>query len=222
MKVSVSAVLVVVLAIVVARTCATPSLSPYVSINSEAFADKAGRKPASTEAGKSLRLADFPVIEWTDLMPEEDLKKMESLPEVDHGNIAEDDSTITPGRIRDAIAKSMDEQWQEVMTSSKVRSELDHKRIRLPGFIVPVSIDMDKVMTVTKFFFVPFFGACIHVPPPPPNQILYVRYPKGVTLSDLYTAYWIAGELRVEKTDNDIALAAYAMDADLVEIYAGE
>jgi len=60
---------------------------------------------------------------------------------------------------------------------------------------------------------VPYPGACIHVPPPPPNQLVLVRYPKGLTLDDIYTPLWVTGTLKVEKVNNDLADAAYALDA---------
>ena len=51
---------------------------------------------------------------------------------------------------------------------------------------------------VTEFFLVPYPGACIHVPPPPPNQIVLVRYPQGLKLTDIYTPLWVSGTLKIE------------------------
>ena len=56
--------------------------------------------------------------------------------------------------------------------NAPVNTELDGKQVKIPGFIVP--LDVAKDGTVSEFFLVPYFGACIHVPPPPPNQIVYV------------------------------------------------
>ena len=64
----------------------------------------------------------------------------------------------------------------------------------------------------------PYPGACIHVPPPPPNQIVLVRYPKGIDLSDIYAPLWIEGTLRVEVSSNDLADSAYTIEAQTVEL----
>ncbi|MNQ42262.1 hypothetical protein D3C85_559630 [compost metagenome] len=64
----------------------------------------------------------------------------------------------------------------------------------------------------------PYPGACIHVPPPPPNQIVLVRYPKGIALNDIYAPIWVDGTLKVEQVRNDMADAAYALDADSVRL----
>ncbi|MNP68270.1 hypothetical protein D3C76_1642020 [compost metagenome] len=69
-----------------------------------------------------------------------------------------------------------------------------------------------------RFFLVPYPGACIHVPPPPPNQLVLVRYPKGLKLDDIYTPLWVNGTLKIEKVSNDLADAAYAMDAAKVRV----
>jgi hypothetical protein len=74
----------------------------------------------------------------------------------------------------------------------------------------------------TLFFLVPYPGACIHVPPPPPNQILLVRYPKGIALDDIYAPLWVEGPLQIEKVSNDLADAAYAMDASNVRVVKEE
>ena len=72
---------------------------------------------------------------------------------------------------------------------------------------------------MTEFFFVPYFGACIHVPPPPPNQILYVRLKKSVKQPEIWDPYWIKGNLKIESFANDTAATAYTMDADVLMPY---
>jgi hypothetical protein len=62
-------------------------------------------------------------------------------------------------------------------------------------------------------------GACIHVPPPPPNQIVYVKVPKGLALESIWEAYWITGKLTVQNHSSRLGAAAYQLTADKVEIY---
>jgi hypothetical protein len=89
--------------------------------------------------------------------------------------------------------------------------------VRIPGFIVPLDVAQDG--TVSEFFLVPYFGACIHVPPPPANQIVYVTSPRGIALDSIYEAYWITGKLVLENKSTRLGAAAYSLSADQVEIY---
>ncbi len=142
--------------------------------------------------------AGAPEVDWLELMPEEDLELLENMPEITHeGN--------EPAELPD-----------ELMTGNVV-SEFDGQDIRIGGFIVPLEHEDDK--RVTEFFLVPYYGACIHVPPPPPNQIIHVSYPEGVHVDVLYEPYWIQGKLSTEQVSNDVADSSYTMDADDVTLY---
>ncbi|MCG8536704.1 MAG: DUF3299 domain-containing protein [Pseudomonadales bacterium] len=94
---------------------------------------------------------------------------------------------------------------------------MNGKPIRIPGFIVPLEFNDDQ--TITQFFLVPFFGACIHVPPPPPNQIIYVNYPQGFKLDVLYNPIWVSGVLKTSLVENNMAVAAYSMEMHYQELY---
>lgn len=98
------------------------------------------------------------------------------------------------------------------------------KTIRIPGYLLPLEMNGDKA---TEFLLVPTIGACIHVPPPPANQIVRVSYPEGFEAEGLYTPIWITGELRNEPTTSPLFLvdgsddvsATYKLRATSVEIY---
>jgi len=137
-------------------------------------------------------------IDWLELMPEEDLNLLENMPEVSH----EGDG---PAALPD-----------EIMTG-RVVPEMDGRSGRIPGFVVPLKTTQD--MRILEFFLVPYYGACIHVPPPPPNQIIHVKYKKGFKLEALYDPVWIEGTLMIEKTENDIASSSYSIVAENVSPY---
>ncbi len=105
---------------------------------------------------------------------------------------------------------------QQVMDFA-VNKALDGNTVRLPGFIVP--LEVSKEGKVTEFFLVPYVGACIHVPPPPPNQIIYVRAEKGLALESIWEAYWVTGKLSITNRSTRLGAAAYQLAADKVEIY---
>lgn len=137
-------------------------------------------------------------IDWLELMPAEDLNLLENMPEVSH----EGDG---PAALPD-----------EIMTG-RVVPEMDGKSGRIPGFVVPLKTTQD--MRILEFFLVPYYGACIHVPPPPPNQIIHVKFKEGFKLEALYDPVWIEGTLQIQRTENDIASSSYSIVADDVTPY---
>jgi hypothetical protein len=102
--------------------------------------------------------------------------------------------------------------------SIAVNSRLDQTLVKIPGFVVPLV--QDDTGLVTVFFLVPYLGACIHVPPPPPNQIVYVKLNGGgVRLGSPEEPYWITGMLHTENKGTRLATAAYTLDATRMERY---
>lgn len=101
---------------------------------------------------------------------------------------------------------------------------LDGKRIRMPGYLLPLEFDGSEV---TEFLLVPYIGACIHVPAPPPNQMVFVRSSASVAADGVYAPVWVEGTLRTESgtyslnlTDGESPVSAgYVMDAIEVTPY---
>ena len=101
--------------------------------------------------------------------------------------------------------------------AAPVVEELDGQMVKLPGYIVP--LDVTDEGRVTEFLLVPYFGACIHVPPPPSNQIVHVTAELGVLMDTLYQPFWIEGPLKVEQTSSELAEAGYQMQAQKIYAY---
>ena len=151
-------------------------------------------------ASTSLAEEQWRELDWLELMPEEDLRLLESLPQVEH----EGDGPVTLP--------------DEILTG-RVVPEMDGTRARIPGFVVPLKTVGDQ--RIVEFFLVPYYGACIHVPPPPPNQIIHVTYKPGFTLDALYEPVWVEGILKTESVENDIASSSYTLVSENVEPYEG-
>ena len=108
--------------------------------------------------------------------------------------------------------------------STKPNATVLNKMSRIPGFITPVEFNGTMV---TKFFLVPTAGACIHTPPPPPNQIVLIDYPNGIELVSLATPVWVEGKLISQSVTADVDYsdgtagveAIYSMHAEEVELY---
>jgi hypothetical protein len=98
-----------------------------------------------------------------------------------------------------------------------VNKSLEGATVRLPGFIVP--LEAVKNGGVGEFLLVPYFGSCIHVPPPPPNQIVYVHVSKRAGIESIYEAYWITGKLHLQTKTTRLGSTAYELSADKIEIY---
>ena len=99
-----------------------------------------------------------------------------------------------------------------------VVTELDGKQVKIHGFVVPLEGDAE---TTTEFLLVPYFGACIHVPPPPPNQIVYVKFTEGVPIDNLYDAIWVEGKLSTKGWSGDVATVGYSLSGIKIEPFDG-
>lgn len=102
----------------------------------------------------------------------------------------------------------------QVAPNAPLIESLDGTHAKIPGFVVPLEGDADAI---TEFLLVPYFGACVHVPPPPSNQIVYVKFEKGVPVTDLSDAVWVIGTLSTEGWKGDIASVGYSMSGIKVE-----
>lgn len=143
-------------------------------------------------------------LDWLELMPAEDRKALEEMPEIEH-NSPETDGFSDQGGLKQGSG------LPAVMYSAKTVPSLNGKQVRLGGY--PVPLETDNQGRSTEFFLVPYPGACIHVPPPPPNQIVMVRYPSGISLDDIYAPLWVDGKLTIEPVSNELADAAYVISA---------
>jgi hypothetical protein len=102
-----------------------------------------------------------------------------------------------------------------------VNKSLEGATVRLPGFIIPLEpVKNDGAGGApSEFLLVPYFGSCIHVPPPPPNQIVYVHTMKRAGIESIYDAYWITGKLHLQQKTTRLGSTAYELSADKIEVY---
>ena len=105
-----------------------------------------------------------------------------------------------------------------------VVDDLDGQNIRLPGYLLPLEFEGTKVI---EFLLVPYVGACIHVPPPPPNQIVHVRLSEGYESPGLFSPVWVNGTIATQRQNTELWLVdgsadiavGYSLRAELVEPY---
>jgi hypothetical protein len=166
----------------------------------------------SGKAGEKYR-----TIEWTDLMPKDDLEAILNQPDYIDEIVDGSPEDQLSNRVQTAIATASNSRYQQALESTRVIEEFNNQSVRLAGFIVPLEFDGEQ--TITQFFFVPYFGACIHLPPPPPNQLIYVSYPQGLKLEALYDPFWITGVLKTSLVENDTATSAYSIVVNSISPY---
>lgn len=133
-------------------------------------------------------------LEWSDLVPE----GQAALPPMLQGIVEHEQSTL----------------MSEQPVSTGVRTDWNGETIRLPGFIVPIDYSGTGV---TAFILVPFVGACVHVPPPPANQLVFVTTDTPYESSGLFEAVNVTGLFGTASTQTQIADVGYALSADRIE-----
>ncbi len=154
--------------------------------------------------------AELAETDWLDLLPPEDLQALEQMPDIEHWGAE------TEGRFGEVDGLRQQPGLPEVMYSTRTVAALDGRQIRLGGY--PVPLQHDAAGRVVELFLVPYPGACIHVPPPPPNQIVLVHYAPGLAIEDIYQPLWVEGRLRIESSSNALADAAYSLQASQLRL----
>ena len=133
------------------------------------------------------------------------------------------DDLIPPGvPYSEIIAEGeLDEEndyWRPIFdeNSTKLNPALADAYIKMPGFIIPIDISSDGV---TSFILVPYVGACIHVPPPPPNQLVFVSTKVPWPSERLWEAVWVTGTMQNKVQYTEVADTGYELEADRIETY---
>lgn len=152
---------------------------------------------AATTLPHAASAGDPQVIGWPDLIP----------PGVPYSEI------IGEGEI-DAIKDTWRPEFDE--NATKLNKALHGAYIKMPGYVLP--IDMTTA-GVTSFIMVPYVGACIHTPPPPANQLVFVETKTPWPSDQLWDPVWVTGIMKHELQSTTLADIGYALTADQIEVY---
>ena len=133
------------------------------------------------------------------------------------------DDLIPPGVPYSEIvaAGEMDETndiWQPVFdeNATKLNPVWDGAYIKMPGYIIPIDQSTDGV---NSFVLVPYVGACLHTPPPPANQLVFVTTNKPWPSDNLWDAVWVTGQMQHELQSTEVAETGYLLKAEEMETY---
>ena len=135
-------------------------------------------------------------LEWEDLLPQ------------GHENILPTPRGLLPHDQGDLVSRQPQ--------STGVRTDWNGRIVRMPGFIVPIDY---KGTGVTAFILVPYVGACVHVPPPPANQLVFVTTSEPYESKGLFEPVNVTGMFGTASTSTQLAEIGYALSADLIEPY---
>ena len=149
--------------------------------------------------------ATFREITWDDLIPT-DWK-----PEAFLADLKLDELQDADPRASEAMQRMRDE-WNR----APVVERLAGARVRIPGFVVPLETDGEQIR---EFLLVPYFGACVHVPPPPANQLIHVIPDKPVPAGWNMLPVWVEGVMAVGRVDSEMGVAGYQLRGIKVEEY---
>jgi hypothetical protein len=177
---------------VLTTVTAKPAAAPTVL--AKASSNEPGHKAV---AQKPVRILD---LDWKELLPEGERSHF---------------TAVAPPPVHDYRGEGGPPAVQE--QDFNVNKSLEGATVRLPGFIVP--LEAVKGSEVSEFLLVPYFGSCIHVPPPPPNQIVYVHASKRSGIESIYDAYWITGKLHLQIKTTRLGSTAYELSAEKIEVY---
>ena len=142
---------------------------------------------------------------WEELMP----KDWDPMKEFRAGDVG----LVQEGSVKE---RNMMRQMRELWDSAPTNPKMDGARVRLPGYVVPLE---EVKGELKEFLLVPYFGACIHSPPPPANQIVHVTSSAPLKGWRTMDAVWVNGTLTVQRTDSAMGVSSYQIKAPAVEAY---
>ncbi|MEL6386472.1 MAG: DUF3299 domain-containing protein [Pseudomonadota bacterium] len=160
-------------------------------------------------------------IMWEELMPEgsfeELMRQQDEFFAMLEKRYGANQTTLSGATPFSEIEEGSELDYMPQLGSFDVVEELDGELIRIPGYVVP--FDFNPSRRHSEFLFVPYMGACIHTPPPPPNQIIFVYAEPAIQVKDIWTPYWLEGTLTAQQTLNELGDAAYSLGLDALEPY---
>ena len=140
------------------------------------------------------RARDIVDLQWHDLLPEGE--------------------GFVPNGVQDLIDHDGPSLSSQQPASSGVRTDWNGQVVRLPGFIVPLD---QRGTGVVAFILVPFVGACIHVPPPPANQLVFVTTEEPYESASLFEPVQVTGLFSVSSVSTYLADVGYALTAENIK-----
>ncbi len=169
--------------------------------------EDSNRLAAAGAAANAAAERGYREIGWEELMPEGEEERLAQLYQQQMAMLYSG-GPIAEGSAADTMI--------QIGTFNTVK-ELNETKIRIPGYTVPFEYGANA--EITEFLLVPYYGACLHAPPPPPNQTVFAMTDEPIKLRDLAQAVWIEGTMYTQTQESELADAAYTIRVEKVETY---
>ena len=205
-----------------------PSLFMAISLGacSENTSTNSKSKTSQKLEASQTDEAKAEILVWEDLMPEgedkvlaelytefyeeqeKQFRKQMTLAEAAKADDSDMMSLIGEGSAQDTM---------DQIGTYNVVEDLNGSRIRLPGYVVP--LDFNAGSEYNEFLLVPYFGACLHTPPPPPNQIVFIKSDPATKIANINEPVWVEGVMKTGKFGSDLGNSAYELTLSKLEPY---
>jgi hypothetical protein len=170
------------------------------------------------QAARDFSEADVPVsgtmpddgferLRWTDLVPKgwSPSHRIRGL-QARHAGLAD----------ADPQARATLQEMREVLDAAPTEPSLEGRKVRIPGYVVPLGGRADRR---SEFLLVPYFGACLHTPPPAANQVVHVMPGESIKGLNAMDTVWVRGTLRIARQESEAAVSGYRLTDASVEPY---
>ena len=188
-------------------------------VQAAAPATSDSQAPPELVANEAVAPVSEPVI-WLDEARDTDIRELEwdaLIPEDWRPDVLMDQYNADEISDDDPRAQQLLDKLRALWNEAPVVPALEGQRVKLPGFVVPLEMDAKKI---DQFLLVPYYGACIHVPPPPANQTVHVVTGESEAFEgQLFDTVWVTGTMRVERLSSDLADAGYRLENASVAPY---
>jgi len=168
--------------------------------------ESSNRLAAAGAQANALQSRGVTEIGWEELLPEGEEERIAEIYQNQMAMLYS--SPIAEGSAADTMI--------QIGTFNTVK-ELNETKVRIPGYTVPFEFGSNA--EISEFLLVPYYGACLHAPPPPPNQTIFVMTDEPIKLKDLAQAVWIEGTIYTQTQESELADAAYTIKLTHIETY---
>ena len=181
-----------------------------LTLAAPAFAQQGDYQVGDRVGASAGKMVDgYLEIEWDDLIPRDWMP--EKLFEELFSDVDADKLDDTDPRAAELMQKV-----REAWDSAPLVNDFSSKRVRIPGFVVPLEGD---AKSIREFLLVPYFGACIHVPPPPANQLVLVKPDKPIPADWNMLPVWVSGVMEVDRQTSELGTYGYRMSGQRIVEY---
>ena len=158
--------------------------------------------PSAAQEGEATSSPQYLDLAWSDLLPEGEAQRIAELQQTQ--------------ALQNGFDHFGTESMPQIQTFNVVEA-LDGRRVRLGGYVLP--FDFTGSREITRFLLVPYVGACIHVPPPPPNQLVFVTTDEPVEVEGLWDPVYAEGIMRTARRENELGDTTYTLELTALSPY---